>query len=222
MNRIINQIAPKIFEIQIPDNYERAMLFLRSQEYYESPFVEYKGVYFDVFEYMDFYRKWKGLDYFSYPCDWVGFNVPSWAVIESTYNAIFVNKHLATKYDYKMKEIINYIQGIVGVNSDFYLIGTDGNSENNIINHELAHGLFYVNEEYKKSCLDIYSKINEQVIKSMEDILLEMGYCKEVLIDEIQAYLSTGLTSKMCKIKGVKTASKAFISNFKNATKDLG
>ena len=72
----LKEILPQIFALKIEDGYQRAMLFLRSQEYYESAFPQIRGHHFDIFEFMEIYRGWKGLDYFSYPEDWGGFNVP--------------------------------------------------------------------------------------------------------------------------------------------------
>jgi len=72
----IKEMLPKIFALKIKDGYQRAMLFMRSQEHYESAFPEIRGNHFDIFSFMETYRKWKGTDYFSYPDDWAGFNVP--------------------------------------------------------------------------------------------------------------------------------------------------
>jgi hypothetical protein len=49
----------------------------------------------------------------------------------------------------------------------------------------------------------------------MERILLDMGYCDDVVCDEIQAYMSTGLLLPMAEIKGIKKEAKAFSDNFK-------
>ena len=54
------EISPRIFALIIKDGYQRAMLFLRCQEYYESNFSEIRGKNFDLFEYMEIYRKRKG------------------------------------------------------------------------------------------------------------------------------------------------------------------
>ena len=54
----IKEMLPKIFALKIEDGYQRAMLFMRSQEHYESAFPEIKGKHFDPFFFMETYRKW--------------------------------------------------------------------------------------------------------------------------------------------------------------------
>ena len=49
----------------------------------------------------------------------------------------------------------------------------------------------------------------------MESILLDMGYCDDVVCDEIQAYMSTGLSTDMSKIRGIKKETKIFTENLK-------
>ena len=83
----IKEIIPSVYAVKVEDGYQRAMLFLRSQEHYESAFPEIKGHHFDIFSFMEIYRKWKGLEYFSYPDDWTGFNVPC-HVVESCTNYV--------------------------------------------------------------------------------------------------------------------------------------
>lgn len=65
----IKKILPKIYAVKVKDPYERAMLFMRAQEFYESQFSEIKGQNFDIFNFMNIYRKWAKKSYFSYPDD---------------------------------------------------------------------------------------------------------------------------------------------------------
>ena len=53
------------------------MHFLRAQEFYESPFPEFKGKNFNLIDYMEKYAKAYGDNVFTYPGDWCGFNIPS-------------------------------------------------------------------------------------------------------------------------------------------------
>lgn len=72
----------------------------------------------------------------------------------------------------------------------FYLIATTG--KNNVIKHEIAHGFFYLLPEYKKEMENAFSYLDSNVINQINSKLKEMGYTKQVFVDETQAYLSTG------------------------------
>jgi len=76
------------------------------------------------------------------------------------------------------------------------------------MNHELAHGLYHVNLKYKVSTYELVLGLSKKIFEDMERILLNMGYCDDVVCDEIQAYMSTGL-------KGIKKETKSFSDNFK-------
>jgi hypothetical protein len=212
VNYELKEILPQIFALKIEDGYQRAMLFLRSQEYYESAFPQIRGHHFDIFEFMETYRNWKGLDYFSYPEDWGGFNVPG-VLIEECIGHVLdpANGMSATPYDRIMGDIVKDIRGLIGPDAKFYLLGVDS-FESRTMNHELAHGLYHVNEEYKAKTEGLVSELPEKITREMEGILLGMGYCQEVITDEIQAYMATGLYGAMDDIRGIKGRIKAFKS----------
>ena len=50
------------------------MSFVRMQEFYESP--KFKGKYFTLEQYMDYWSKEFGKGSFTYPSVWDGFNIP--------------------------------------------------------------------------------------------------------------------------------------------------
>ena len=106
----MRESLPGIFTVKVEDDYQRAMLFLRSQEHYESAFPEFRGHHFDVFTYMERYRKWKGVDYFSYPDDWSGFNVPGHLVENCIKHVLDARNGLfPTPYDYTMDGILSSV-----------------------------------------------------------------------------------------------------------------
>ena len=211
----IKEIIPRVYAVKVEDGYQRAMLFLRSQEHYESAFPEIKGHHFDIFSFMEIYRKWKGLEYFSYPDDWTGFNVPS-HVVESCTNYVLDARNglFPTPYDYIMSDIINSVKGGLKKEKKYYLIGVD-KFDGRTMQHELAHGLYYVNDSYKKSADVLVSNMPSRIVEELSNIILEMGYCEEVIVDEIQAYMSTGLIPVMSKIRGIKKETKSFSDHFK-------
>lgn len=212
----VKEVSPRIFAVEVKDSYDRAMLFLRSQEFYESPFDEFRGHHFDVFDFMDRYRKWKGLEYFSYPEDWGGFNVPGEIAEVCTKHAIVGYDMVPTQYDYIMHNIIRDVKVQVLHGEKFYLLGVDSFESSRTMQHELAHGLFYVNDAYKQEMANLVANMPINIYHAMRMILVDMGYCDDVIADEIQAYMATGLMANMSKIPGIKKELNKFEQVFNN------
>ena len=211
----LKEILPNIFAVRVEDGYQRAMLFVRSQEHYESAFPEIRGKHFDMFSFMETYRKWKGMEYFSYPDDWAGFNVPGEIVELCTKHVLDARNGLfPTPYDYIMDSVIRLIKSKIGTETKYYLLGVD-KFDSKTMDHELAHGLYHVNLEYKTSTYELVLNLPKKIYEGMERILLDMGYCDDVVCDEIQAYMSTGLSPDMSKISGIKKETKVFRENLK-------
>ena len=183
------EIFPNLYHIAMDNQYELTSTFLRLQEFYESPYENIKGRYFSLEEYMDSYAKDQGN--FTYTEDWNGFNVPGNIVV-----------NFFTLYSYRLlKKEINLFKLLIDIipnffSGNFYLIGTHKNV-NDLIDHEMAHGMFYLKEEYKKETL-ILNKENHHY-SPLKDKLCEYGYCDEVIEDEIQAYMGTSSISYLRK-----------------------
>jgi hypothetical protein len=163
---------------------------------------------------MDHYRKWKKLDFFSYPDDWVGFNVPGEIVESVTHYALNNESFFPTPYDNIMSEVIAQIKQKIEPNSKWYLIGVD-KLIGRTIQHEIAHALFYINLDYRKEMISLTIEMERRVFDKIEDLLYNMGYDKSVIVDEIQAYMSTGLNPDMGRIRGIKKYTTAFKRRFK-------
>ena len=187
------EIAPKIYGVSIKDHYQRTMLFCRYQEYYESPYGEIRGKFFTWEKFMMVYKNKMGKDYFSYPIDWGGFNIPS-KVIERGLIAFSKDKG---PYDEIMNDIWyhceNYPLRFDKPRTKWYLIGYG--DDINTLNHEIAHGLYYTNKKYKSEMDLLISKIKKKHYNQIKKVLVGMGYVddKKIIDDEVQAYLSTGL-----------------------------
>jgi hypothetical protein len=103
INYKIEKVKPKIFAIIIEDSYDRAMTFLRIQEFYESPNPAFRGNKdFSFSEYMKWYTKEYGKG-FTYGTDWSGFNVP----LEIAYTCYDTLTDRYTDYDDVMESIIH-------------------------------------------------------------------------------------------------------------------
>ena len=44
----IKEVRPNVFAVIVKDHYHRAMLFMRVQEFYESPNTEFRGKNFSI------------------------------------------------------------------------------------------------------------------------------------------------------------------------------
>jgi hypothetical protein len=205
------EVAPKIYAVHVADDYDRAMLFLRAQEYYESPFSEFRGRNFNIFAYMNRYRKHKNLDYFSYTFDWLGYNVPS-DEVEGCYSQLDHAIDMITPYDEHMMNILCSIRQYQK-NGNFYLLGVDS-LDSWVMDHEMAHARFFTEPEYKKAMTDVISQMPTKLTEALNELLIKEGYPEKVLADETQAYLATGLHSGMDKLKGIKTWKKKFSKIF--------
>lgn len=186
----IKEVKPKIFAVIIEDSYDRAMTFLRIQEYYECPNPKFRGNKdFSFTEYM----KWYSTEYgrgFTYGVDWNGFNVP----LEIAYQCYDTLTDRYTDYDDVMESIIHQIYEMNDDRCDGYIIGAES-IEDDTFQHEVCHGLYYTDSNYKTIADAVTTLIPEENYNIFEKNLLEMGYTESVIKDEIQAYLQYGWES---------------------------
>lgn len=183
-----------IFLVEFKSRYDLAMTFLRYQEYYESASSKFKGKQFTILDYMEWYAgNHEGV--FSYTTDWAGFNIPDWVISD-----VMVRIPDRNKYDHEMHKIATYIRIKMDahrakykgkVRGKFYLIGTI-EGEGDVMEHEFAHGMYYLNEDYRKDMDKLVKEMPTEEREEMFRYLKNLGYAKSVWKDETQAYLSTG------------------------------
>jgi len=234
MDFSIKKIMPHTYHLDFGTQYELAMHFLRVQEYYESP--KFRKQMFTLVDYMDWYARTKGKGAFTYTKDWSGFNVPSWALMEVYRSSTNVPDF--NRYDEFMRRIIDRVMREEWINDTsarhcgeigpFYFIGTFAGGginkkgkRDDVLAHEVAHALYYVNEEYKfevDRLLDAWrhgeGHVGEE-LDSADDVLAGMGYHRYTMQDEIHAYSATGLCEEL---KGVM--SKAEMEPFQKLFKE--
>lgn len=188
----LQEVKPNVFVVLLEDNYNLPMLFCRVQEFYESPNEDFRGKKFSIWEYMEWYSK-NGKGSFTYPSDWAGFNIP-YPVLRDCMELHFPNKEFESPYDKTMYEIYETLKerGI----ENMYILGTQKN-EGDTFNHEVCHGLFFTNPEYREEALSFVESINENVMESFRKNLLDIGYTESVVKDEVQAYLMFGHNNKV-------------------------
>lgn len=223
------KVRDKIYAVSVPDDYERALLFMRYQEYYESPFKSIRRKPIDIGVFMLEYAKNMKKGGFTYLTDWYGYNIPS-DVLLTCWTNVCLHSNVTGKnfYDVMMDRIIRTIIIEEGKGMPkFYLLGVDSVVGSETMNHELAHGLFYTSAEYNDEIMKLYNALPKTVRLGMSKILKKIGYIDSVVPDETQAYFSTGMYKEMSKYKKYAKPFQEFFTNFikidgkKKATKKI-
>lgn len=205
----IKEVKPNIFVVIVKNNYDRAMLFCRAQEYYESPNPNFKNKPFSIWDYVEWYSlRNKG---FSYPFDWSGFNFPyevaqrcySISKIENKYDELF--KHILTRIKKQLKNNNAYIIGVEKLKNDTY-------------KHEMCHALYHTNITYRNFVDDAMETMDKNTIRTLSKNLKSMGYASSVIKDEIQAYMAVdfdykNFNKRVSKTKLIKY-NQIFFNNF--------
>lgn len=176
----LEEILPKIYLLIADDATELAQLFMRCQEFYENP--TWKGKNFTIQEFTDWYIEEYGE--MSYSTDWVGFNIPVQEIRNCYKNCPDWNK-----WDDIMTDWVFFRNLPV----DGYLIGVS-TKHISAIDHEIAHGLYTTNQEYRDEMIKLTASSDQELINKVRaDITLQM-YHPSVVDDELQAYLATGIS----------------------------
>ena len=185
----LKEVRPNIFAVIVPNDYDRAMLFCRVQEFYESDSEQFVETDFDMWEYVRWYSM-KNKNSFTYAKDWSGFNIPFKVAV----NCMIAIKN-KTPYDDVMEEIIDEILRNHNYSLSSYIIGTKIDS-GSTFKHEICHALYYTSKIYKETADVLTSLIPKNYKKIFKDNLMVLGYNKSVIDDEIQAYMMTNYKSK--------------------------
>jgi hypothetical protein len=176
---------------------EITMTFFRMEEYYESPI---KGLYqnkFDVFDFLNESMDDNGhIDYFS---KWIGFNIPGHSIRD------WSELH-CPNYTPKEAEVLNHINSKVDTSQPFYIIAAK-EGKTDVMDHEIAHALYYLDKGYKTVMNIKVSQFKKQFpvqYLKVQSWLKQMGYNKSVFMDETQAYMSTSDKKEIMSKFGIK------------------
>jgi hypothetical protein len=173
----ISEILPNIYFINFPSKYEAGMTLVRFQEFYESSYSEIRGKFFTLDFYKKLYSKKHGC--FSYCSDWSGYNLPDFIIKK------FI-KLFNGKFSLREKRFIKLIKPYINSDKQFYIIG--GAKKDDVLLHEIAHALFYLNKDYAREIKTLIKKLPAELFMRFETALINQGYGENVLIDELQAY----------------------------------
>jgi hypothetical protein len=216
VNYKLSQPIPGVFLLQIQEPHDLAMTFWRAQEFYESSNNLFKGRKFTFAEYAIWYGKVfrAGTEKasMSYAGDWVGFNVPGY-ILEKAYQVH--DERMA--YDQLMLQAMAACRFLSG-DGRYYLIGTSFEDPHGALDHELAHGMYTVNREYRAEMTGLIAAMPADLRTNTLIALNEMGYNDEVCEDELQANMATGIVRALGNLKslhGLKALTGPFEECFK-------
>jgi hypothetical protein len=182
-----------LFEFQ--KQKDLALTFCRVQEYYESNNEELNGKFFSFEEFIK-----KSMDddgFINYFSDWDGFNIPG-----DVWETWRTNVGLLSQHETRLD---NEISLLYDNYEKYYIIGTMKNAKG-VIDHEIAHALFYLNHDYrvKTSYLNLEFKTQfktqyNKVLKTFK----KMGYNESVFEDEMQAWMSSSKKNELVEDFGL-------------------
>lgn len=190
----LREVAPAVFLAEFKAQYLLAATFMRLQEYYESPLRGFRGHHFTHERYMDAYAAKYGN--FTYTVDWEGFNVPGNIVV----------RFFSLFRDLSRKETVLH-EAMLPVmerwGDCFYLIGSTA-GDTGILKHEMAHGFYYLDPEYKGEMDAITA--GWRCAAGFRKVLLKEGYHLSVVKDETQAYMATSRKAWLASRMGFREA----------------
>lgn len=153
---------------------ELGRTFMRFQEFYESPNENFRGKIFTCGQVRQWYSIQYGAD--TYHHDWSGFNFPS-KVLVPFKQGLF---DPLTPEELQLVEYFRYRY------DDFYIIGAQNQS---VLRHELAHAMYSHNPLYHKQVNSLCVLFKNE-LRSTSKYILDKGYHKDVINDELQAYIT--------------------------------
>ena len=121
----------------------------------------------------------------TYFTEWAGYNFPDTAL-----------KGWLARGD-KKEQLSNREMVIVALANQyikwyepFYIIGTV-EGQQNFLEHETCHALYYLDPEYKKKACELIKKLPVDDLVLFEKLYLRSRYHPDVLVDEMNSYLTT-------------------------------
>jgi hypothetical protein len=170
---ILKEVVKDIFHLEFPTPYLAGATLMRFQEYYESP--KFHGKIFTLEEYMDYYAAKHGG--FTYCEDFIGYNFPSETLIP----------FYEGKFDPLSVKESKILEAFLG-KTEYYVIATASNSSSRYDDfiHELGHGLFRIDSEYREKVKKILSEVD---LKPIYEYLKDAEYCRSQFLDEAHAVL---------------------------------
>jgi len=170
---VIRHVTGSVYSLHFPTQASLCGTMLRFQEFYESP--KFRGTVFTRQEFEEWYIQRTGK--FTYLTDWSGFNFPS-HVLKGFRDGTMGELSPMEK---QVVDLVAYIP------EPFYLIAiaTDDSDSVGTLRHEIAHGLYATNADYRAEVLMHLEGARLAPIHR----LLYTAYHPSVWLDECHAYV---------------------------------
>lgn len=191
------RLATKVWAIEGETQAEIGKAFIRFQEFYENPVLKgRKDITVPMIEsWWKEHRKKEQItdSYYEY---WVGFNIPGRVFAQLIINPDFrpapsLTDFFRPRFKRQEDQLLSLIADIpLEELVESYLIGYSTH-RNDVVDHELAHAFFSTNRMYKSSQMYNIARLPTPVFDGLRNELVEWGYHPDVVHDEIQAYMST-------------------------------
>lgn len=172
--------APGIIELKFKTDYDMHLGLMRFSDFYEGS--KLKGQFFD---HETFFRTWLeeygNFDMFETIC---GYNLTDRDIRK--FFQIFQEDAL---WDIE-KQVKRILAPYLKSKEKFCILSCNA-GDHITLNHELAHGYYYLDKEYKNQMDEDVKALSPAVWRRVRAGLKELGYIDQVLMDEAQAFLST-------------------------------
>jgi len=184
----IKKLDTNIYFIEFEDRVTMCKTMLRFSEFGECP--NFMGKIFTLGEYRAWYAKKNGS--FSYYDDWSGFNIKSETL------DVF-RKGLFDPLTDLEKQLLIAIPAQL---QTYSVIASYKGGVGDILDHEICHALYYVNDYYKCQIIDYLEPYSLSSLSEVYDKVRDLGYNEDCWTDEVHAYLSA--SSDWLDEEGVK------------------
>jgi hypothetical protein len=186
------EVVRGIYHLGFARNSKLCDTVLRFSEYYESP--RFKGRVFTRKEFADWYAREYGNGIFSYASDYSGFNFPSY-VLSPFYSGAF---------DPLTREEKALLACFRGLAEPFYIIGTSYDTVRmGVLDHELAHGLWAMREEYRILALSVVRSVPDVERMKIAQFLAARCYHSDSFDDEMHAFLLDERFHRSLELEGL-------------------
>lgn len=167
----ITEVIKSVYHLRFASQEDMAYTMLRFQEHYESP--KFRGEIFTLDQFKEWYTGHRGK--WSYAEDWGGFNFPS----------RIVKPFIEGRFPELSDRECQLIDLVAGIPEPYYLIATADDSALATLRHEIAHGLYSTNADYRAEVYMLLEGCNLHAICSH----LRAGYHPATWLDECHAYI---------------------------------
>jgi len=179
-----HKVCEHVYLVTSDSTRNLSEMFLRPEEFRESPISGIRGNFFTLEQYVDKYvEKYGAFDYYD---EWEAFNLTSRDVCE------FLKKFPEKSLSSNERLLIHTFRIILleEGKSRWAIIGMGLNDLDVYFRHEFAHSLYFINAAYRRAVNEKIKNLPKGYFKAFRKALIDSGYSStpDLIYDEIQAY----------------------------------